>query len=243
MSTTVEPRHFPDMFQRCSPAIKHLDLYFSGRAPLPALPIRHTPKVAALTTLSVQSIRPMMLDRHLLFVLHPFTLTNLRALNISASPIEWHDLAPAMKALEILGIYNMNGHRNIDLTAFPNLRLLHIRVDSMSPAHTTTNLLSSITRASHLRTLVLELSLPDQQQLTGVCSVFDPALSNHRELAVEVEFAQALSKHGGAGFKVEVTQAERDQAAANFPHLSAKKMLRCVPHKRLWWEETVLRLG
>ncbi|KAJ7654021.1 hypothetical protein DFH06DRAFT_1133600 [Mycena polygramma] len=107
MSTTVEPKHFLDMFQRCSPAMKHLDLYFSVHAPLPALPIRHTPKVSALTTLSVQSFRPITLDRQLLLVLHPFTFTNLRALNISASPVEWLDLAPAMKALEILGIHNM----------------------------------------------------------------------------------------------------------------------------------------
>ncbi|KAJ7604704.1 hypothetical protein DFH06DRAFT_1386864 [Mycena polygramma] len=134
MSTTVEPKHFPDMFQRCSPAMKHLDLYFSGHAPLPALLIPYTSRVAALTTLLVQSFRPITLNRQLLLVLHPFTFTNLRALNISASPVEWLDLAPAMKALEILGIYNMNDHSNIDLTAFPDLHLLHIRVDSMSPA-------------------------------------------------------------------------------------------------------------
>ncbi|KAJ7654044.1 hypothetical protein DFH06DRAFT_1474666 [Mycena polygramma] len=229
MSTTVEPKNFLDIFQRCSPAIKHLDLYFSGRTPLPVLPLSRTSKVATLTTLSVQSFRPIIFDRHLLFVLHPFTLANLRALRISASPIEWLDLAPAMKALEILGIYNMNDHRNIDLTAFPNLHLLHIRVDSMSPAETTMNLLSSITRASHLRTLILQLSLIDPQQLTAVCSVFDQALSNYPGLTVELEYTKSLSG-------LEVTQAQVDQVVANFPHLSAKKMLRSVPYNPSWWE-------
>ncbi|KAJ7654020.1 hypothetical protein DFH06DRAFT_1416817 [Mycena polygramma] len=123
------------------------------------------------------------------------------------------------------------------LTAFPDLHLLHIRVDSMSPADTTMNLLSSITRPSHLRTLILELSLLDPQQLPAVCSLFDQALSNHRGLAFEIELSQALINPREHAVEIEVTQVQIDQVVANFPHLSTKKMLRSVPHKLFWWEK------
>ncbi|KAJ6513663.1 hypothetical protein C8R47DRAFT_1091567 [Mycena vitilis] len=222
----VEPEnfHLPVIFQRCSPAMKHLKLWLLGIRAFVSFPICYTPKIVTLTTLSVRSFTPLSLDRQLFHFLRPFTLSCLRALSLFAGSVEWLDFAPEMNGLEILSIDGVCDHINLDLTAFPSLHLLRVRV---APADSTTsgvdrnmNLLSSITRAPHVRTLILDLSLLQPQQLPAVCSAYDQVLSNHRELAVEIEF----------------TEAQTEQVAANFPHLNAKKMLCSIPHTIFWWD-------
>ncbi|KAJ7662590.1 hypothetical protein DFH06DRAFT_1296232 [Mycena polygramma] len=222
LTTAVEPDHFFGTFQRCSPAMKHLDLWFS-RAPLPVLSTPHNPQLITLETLSVQAFANLTLDRWLLSLLHPFTLSTVRALLIIAGPIVWPDLAPAMNNIGTLSIDGMSHHINLDLTAFPDLYLLRIRVALAATTNLLTgrhmSLLSAIARAPRLRTVILELTLrldrdPGLQQLLDHSRIFADSSSKSNILHT----------------------AETYQLAAHFPQLKAKEMLRSVPYNPKWWE-------
>ncbi|KAJ6449395.1 hypothetical protein C8R47DRAFT_358945 [Mycena vitilis] len=160
--------------------------------------------------------------------MHPFTVSNLRALSIRAGPaIQWTDLGPAMNTLEILDINSESHHINFDLTAFPNLHLLRIRVtpDHLIAPDRETALLSSIAKAPHLRTVILQLHC-GERQLSAICAAFDQPLSTLRGITVEIVFAWR----------------QKAPLAALFPRLGAKNMLSGSPFNWDWWDETVSRL-
>ncbi|KAJ7662557.1 hypothetical protein DFH06DRAFT_1396626 [Mycena polygramma] len=187
------------------PTLRHV------KCKLPASPDHHhIPKPIVLASLSVQNFTTLTLNRRLLLLMQPFTVSNLKALSIMAGSVEWPDVAPAMDTLEILEIHSESDHTNFDLNAFPKIHLLRIRV---APAATTNfiaadrymGLLFSIARALHLRT-VIQLHC-GEPQLSAICATFDQALATLRGLAVEIVFS--------------LTQ--KAPLAALFPKLSAKK--------------------
>ncbi|KAJ7662588.1 hypothetical protein DFH06DRAFT_1396699 [Mycena polygramma] len=227
-----------EIFRRCSPALQHLDIgaTFGSRTLFPEVPDQHIPgskPSIALTSLMVRHIRigAATLNGGLHTILHPFTVSTLKALGIMGAPsVEWISLTPVMNSFEILSIDVATNHIGLDLSAFPRLNLLRISLatslDLPAFERQALSLLSLIMRSLPNRcTILLAMGWLEPTRLQTVRSLFDQALSTCRGLTVDVELPIGQS-----------------QVAPHFPELSAKNMLRTVQYNFNWWEDIVLCL-
>ncbi|KAJ7662587.1 hypothetical protein DFH06DRAFT_355631 [Mycena polygramma] len=219
-----------EIFRCCPQAMQHLDLSVPG-----APPDQHTSgsrASIALTSLIIRRLGYASPDDDLHTVLQPFTALTLRALSITGAPtVQWSSLPLEMNNFEILGIDVESNHIGLDLSAFPQLSLLRIRLttslDLTDLERRARSLVSSITRVPpHLRTIVLAMYF----------------LKPERHRVVRTVFDQAFATRPGLTVQVELPPDQINQAATHFPELSAKNMLRSAPYRSNWWEETVLRL-
>ncbi|KAF7354316.1 hypothetical protein MVEN_01120000 [Mycena venus] len=230
VTRTPDSGSFPNIFERCSPAVRQLHLHFSGDLPpsLPGIPRYHARAPIRLVSLGIKtsgSLNPQLLP-----TLHPFSLSHLKALSISSlSGIAWDELAPIMGTIEILSIIVQRSHTGLDLSAFPRLSVLCIEpvvgLDDSIQANIIETIVSTIMPASKVHTVVV----PIFDILPNFCDVLDTTLSQLPlpTVDVQVRYAELV-----------------DEASACFPRLSAASRVRTclLPRNFDWWEDITSRL-
>ncbi|KAJ6449402.1 hypothetical protein C8R47DRAFT_1330026 [Mycena vitilis] len=219
-----------EIFRCCSRAMQHLDLSVPGSPPEEKPAVSRAP--IALTSLIVRRLGYVGLNDDLHTVLQPFNVSTLKALAITGAPtVRWSSFPPEMDSIEILRIDVESNHIDLDLSAFPKLSLLCIRLttslDFTDLERRARNLVTSITRAPpHLRTIALAVYFLEPERQRVVCTVFD----------------QAFATRPGLTIQLELPPDQLNQATTYFPGLRAMNMLRSSPYRPNWWEETVLHL-
>ncbi|KAK7050176.1 hypothetical protein R3P38DRAFT_2604316, partial [Favolaschia claudopus] len=121
--------NFMHIWEHVSPALRHLDVQFSGcrRSSLPSVPPDLV--LIPLHTLRLKFVR----NQHDVFpwILYPFALENLTAVSIdNEMGVDWNVFAK--QSITVLDIVFTDAVPIIDLTAFPNLSWLCVRPTNKS---------------------------------------------------------------------------------------------------------------
>ncbi|KAJ7617656.1 hypothetical protein DFH06DRAFT_1237589 [Mycena polygramma] len=220
----VDPQALGKILERCSPALRILDLCLS-------LPMASAPSHAhsgaariALTSLKIHN-RGHAIDQRLGSLLHPVTLSNLKALWIAApsQPIHWPELIPLVNAIEILRIDLSSNHLSLELSALPKLDVFCIDIDSWGnldiERERMLQLLPIMRAASSIRTLIVSGHYIPR----GLCEIFDEMLSTPPTIRI-------------------MSADPFEEVAAYFPRLSRTDTLSIMPYNCSWWEDMVREL-
>ncbi|KAF7342267.1 hypothetical protein MVEN_01814800 [Mycena venus] len=225
---------FSDLFtliqiwEHCSPAIRHLDLsvrlYDDGFRQgivedfLPGISDR-APSIP-LQSLRISFSRSHAYDQHTLIpcALYPFVLSHLTALNIHGEWIvPWKHFESS--TLQILDVKAMKRGSAIDLSLFPNL--LHLRMTLVQPIPPMMfGTLATISSAHHIRTIFIRFC-------------FDSSISNHSR-CVQLDFTLS-NLHPPIPITFEMSFSQQDQAKGLFPKLLSANMLRLITFRREPW--------
>ncbi|KAJ7912733.1 hypothetical protein B0H13DRAFT_2006338 [Mycena leptocephala] len=219
-----ESTTFVKIFERCSPAVRKLELDFFGDPPFSA--VSETP-AAPIPLASLMIATFGAINRPFLPGLHPFSTSNLKAFKIESSyEIVWHELEPAIKTIEILSI-RVQSHISLNLSAFPRLSVLYIHTGTLGindevQGEIINTVLSTIPTEHNIHTIVITR---DPSMPRSVWEALDLTLSRLRLSTVELHV-----------YGPPENLPNRDDAVC-FPQSSAKDILRVVPYNPNWWED------
>ncbi|KAF7368333.1 hypothetical protein MVEN_00154700 [Mycena venus] len=223
---------FGDVWKRCSPSIRHLELQIwfdlvyqpACDAPEPAVPIQLDSLQVAFSRSPFRNKHPAYegpLDPEVVYpwALHPFDLSNLKALSIQDEMgVPWERFG---KTVQVLDVYATAGERTIDLSSFPNLAVFRISRDwAISPMMIST--LSTITSSSSIRTITIDLGYNDiytgyNDLEEAECPELDAVLS-----ALPMENPPTIE------FEVTLESETHEMAKRCFPRLMERGMLHFV---------------
>ncbi|KAJ6545167.1 hypothetical protein B0H19DRAFT_1379949 [Mycena capillaripes] len=213
---------FFKIFERCSSALRSLQIHLHGDMPLPELTDDHVAMAIPLTSFRIAVNGET--DLKIFPFLRPFTMSHLKALSITGSiDIDCHLLRPAMNTIEILSL-QIQRDLPLSLSALPKLSFLRIAtipwLDDSVSGDIMRTLVSTIAPTHRIRTIMISFRLAPQ----NICDVFDTTLSSIIGLrAVHVE------TRGEVG----------NPAAGYFPQLSAKGILRMAAHNEESWGDAI----
>ncbi|KAJ6613993.1 hypothetical protein B0H10DRAFT_2436192 [Mycena sp. CBHHK59/15] len=207
---------FSDMWKRCSPTIRHLDL---------------------TTDIDLSRTPDPDLDHVQLYpwALYPFDLSHLKALSIRDDMgVPWERFH--VQTVQVLDVNATTEEGVVDLSLFPNLSHLRITpIESVPPMVLET--LCTITPSHHIQTIMIDLGyevhcVEDDVDLGDetTCAPLDSKLCSlpmHLPPAVEFEVRLGSSTHEAArGF---------------FPGLISQEMVHFVERRAdtTWWEDLV----
>ncbi|KAJ7508981.1 hypothetical protein B0H11DRAFT_1963359 [Mycena galericulata] len=241
-TTVYNLRFFADVWNRCSPTIRHLELFawfslwhphWRRDDPTCSVPIQLESLQMAfardegLAYLKDADVYP--------WALYPFDLSNLKALSIrdqKGVPVERF-----VKTIRVLDIYDTAGEQAIDLSTFPNLSVLRISLnESISPTMLST--LSTVASSS-IRTVIIDLDFYDRSQ--GYCCSLSKS-----EYPMLDAMLSTLFVHNPPTIEFEVTvdqNSTHETVMKSFPALRARDMLRVVRRREdvsdTWWKDLV----
>ncbi|KAJ7153273.1 hypothetical protein C8R46DRAFT_1119893 [Mycena filopes] len=212
--------------------LRHLELDFSDNdLTFPAPPLQPASQ-AAPVALTVLYLRGQgILDIRLASTLYAWSLGSLKALRLDGPrslTVIWKDLASVMPALEVLCIFPTARDNDLDLASFPNLSVLRLFIVNhrLTPVHTLSRVLGTITPSSRIRTFIFSLMLRlDAPTLAEIDSQLSARPSQFHTVDVEL--------YGGYPIRVNTS---------HFPKLSAQNMLIFGSQTQTWWEEVTATL-
>jgi hypothetical protein len=226
---SLEPDIFPKIFERCSPALRDLELQLS-RSP-PSLPVRAAGVTTPIPLVSLRLAIHGTLDHRLFAFLQPLSVSQHKALSLVRinDGIVWHELYPVFHRLEFLSVpiqvrvfdpclalalISVQYTKALDLSQFPHLSYLSLLI--MTPQSETqknliARLVSTMTPILHIRRLGVQISW----MLSDSCAFIDAVMSTIDVPIVEV-------------------QVHAEKWAKFFPRLTEKNMVRTFSISVLW---------
>ncbi|KAJ7433985.1 hypothetical protein FB451DRAFT_304984 [Mycena latifolia] len=229
VATFPQPSTFRQIWDRCSPSIKHLELSCAVYPPEAVQSIAHPrSRSIAFESLKIGPIK--YLSNWLLDDLCPLNLSRLRVLSIvpaHGAEFWWLKFAPTFQTLEVLDFTSWSASAGaLDLSALPNLVL--IRMGGMGGAagqglQTALVILSTIANPTRIRKIIIWHSWLDR----GSCEQLDSKLVS---LPVQhlptLELEMALI---GGGLKI-------SNLEQSFPRLASRNLLSYIDGHDNWFE-------
>ncbi|KAJ7495303.1 hypothetical protein FB451DRAFT_1360155, partial [Mycena latifolia] len=159
--------YFPDLLQmwgRCSPSIRHLELFCFQPATLPVEPLT----LSCSPHIALQSLHLLSLNcinEWLMHDLCPLDITRLKVLSLAHVYDEvllWPKFAPALRTIEVLNLSFVHYSDVIDLSALPSLSIIRLSVSqSDSSWKLALDTLSAIAGPNCIRKIVFHPSFMD----------------------------------------------------------------------------------
>ncbi|KAJ6587631.1 hypothetical protein DFH09DRAFT_1274498 [Mycena vulgaris] len=217
---------FLQIWERCAPDIKHLDLTCHQIAPQILVPILQSPstpiRLEALRITAVEGLRDWV--HHPLW---PFDLSGLKVLSIFiyTEVLRWPEIAPALGMIQVLDYSAYAAEPPIDLSLLPDLALLRLFVYAPDAWPRALDTLATMGPTNRIRKVVL------CGALAGVnTEVLDFALSR-------------IPPQPSAVFEFETNATYYDRLAPSLHRLNAKSMLRRVDPREAWFKNFVRSFG
>ncbi|KAJ7347169.1 hypothetical protein DFH08DRAFT_960519 [Mycena albidolilacea] len=224
---------FMQIWDRCSPLIRHLKLdcrrcigqplppFPSSVVPIPLHSLRAVFWGASASLRREQQICP--------WALYPFDLTHLKALSLlDEIPIQWETIPT--KTVRFLELHATNYATAVDLGSFPQLAVIRIALDEhLAPMVLTT--LSTIEPLHRIHTILLDFSYHGLDETD--CAQLDSTLSTlPLNPLPTVMFTDGYDRY--------------EIARGCFPRLMERNMLQFVAREEdagdIWWENVVKQL-
>ncbi|KAJ6556514.1 hypothetical protein DFH09DRAFT_1164680 [Mycena vulgaris] len=228
-----DPWTFMQIWDRCAPGLKHLELKCSQKSNKAFHPTSHRwPTPIRLDSLRIRRVmdRGIGMRDWMDHAFCPFDFSALRVLSISSftEVLRWSKLGPCLRTLEALDFTaSTYDDPMIDLSTFPCLVVLRISIDRDFAWPMVLDTLSTIAPSNHIRKIV-------------ICGVFADGIA-----AEELDSRlSSLPMHHSPTFHLEMDPDEYDRCAATLHRLSSTNMLRrAEPHHGDWgdWFQSYTR--
>ncbi|KAJ7488354.1 hypothetical protein FB451DRAFT_1553761 [Mycena latifolia] len=222
------PSAIQQIFERCAPGLKHLELLCSqapGSVSHSSLhpsstPIR--PQSFRITSVpsSMLTARPLPLRNWLTHNFLPFDFSDLKVLSIPTNTdiLHWPNLAPVLRRIKVLDFIADNTEPPIDLSLLPNLALLRVCIPGGTWAMAI-DTLATMTTPNRIRTIVLR----------GYFDIVSPAKLD--TILSELPIHSAV-------VEFEIPKEQYDALAPHFHQLNLKNRLRRADIDPCWFENT-----
>ncbi|KAJ7488440.1 hypothetical protein FB451DRAFT_1529829 [Mycena latifolia] len=226
MCSFDDPASLPQVFARCPPGLRHIELQ-CGPTVSYTLSSTLRPPSSLVPLQSLRLTAPPAGHRLGDWLTHdylPFDFSGLKVLSLTTDTkiVHWPNFVPVFRTLEIFDFVADGTHPPIDLSSFRSLRLVRACAHTATEWERTIDALSTLTPAQRIRTIVLRGSLHvAPQQLDTVLAHLPMAQSPTVEL--------------------EITTQQYDFVAPNFPELTAKRLLRRADFDVHWFENSIDR--
>ncbi|KAJ7436615.1 hypothetical protein FB451DRAFT_1307090 [Mycena latifolia] len=215
-----ESSNFRQIWDLCSPNIRHLEFYcslgsFDSSGPLPHRGCTRR----TLESLRIGTVRDI--DTWLMDDQCPFDISCLKVFSIYGSDgvIRWQQFSSSLRTIEVLD-FHLWAVPVLDLSAFPNLMLVRMELGTASRLQGVLDTLSTIPRASRIRTIVIcSRDLPD-----GCCDLLDNKL-----VALPVNPLPAL--------ELEDSTERGPSIVQYFPRMSSRSLVRHVVDHDNWFQD------
>ncbi|KAJ7448521.1 hypothetical protein FB451DRAFT_1567222 [Mycena latifolia] len=219
--------NFPEFSQiwgRCSPSIRHMELscFRSSRLDVDPIPPRRFPHTP-LESLRLGSCS--LIDDRLLHDMCPLDMSHLKALSLShmnGGVLRWPKFTSALGTIEVLDLGFAAYGNVIDLSALTSLTIIRLRVPA-SGWKLVLDTLSTITAPKCIRRIVFHTCFMERIGCGRLDTILD-SLPMHTLFTLDLEMDSI-----GAAWP----------AKQYFPQLTSRKMVRIVPHERNWFENFV----
>ncbi|KAJ7495312.1 hypothetical protein FB451DRAFT_1478006 [Mycena latifolia] len=224
LSIVAHVPEFSQIWRRCSPSIRHMELscFRSSRLdvnPNPPCRFPHTP----LESLRLGS-RSLINDR-LMHDMCPLDISHLKVLSLSHvndEVLRWPKFVPALRTIDVLDL-GFTFHSNvIDLSALTSLTIIRL-VEPASGWKFVLDTLSTIAAPNCIRRIVFHTSFLERIGCGRLDTMLD-SLPMHTLFTLDLEMDSI-----GAARPVK----------QYFPRLASRKIVCIVPHERNWFENFV----
>ncbi|KAJ7463320.1 hypothetical protein FB451DRAFT_464683 [Mycena latifolia] len=220
-----DPSSFLQLWERCSPKLRHIDLYCFQRSDLDALPIQtHRFPPVALESLKIRSIK--YIGNWLANDLCPLDLSKLKVLSIIhglEEVLQWPRFAPALRTLQALDFIPRVSTQRLDLSVFPNLLLIRLGGATGTEFKSSLDVLSMIAAPSRVQKIIIWNSYLDG----ACCEQLDAKFASLPVDPLPILELEISTIRGGPTV---------DTLVNFFPHIMSLNLLRHVEHRDNWFE-------